>query len=102
MNWVAGWLPRALGEQGLTPLWLQPPSGSGKTAPYWLYWLSLVATGEARAAAGSRNRAARTAARIERMSPATAPRPKTCGLLPRQPGAERDLVHRGQGLGDRA
>src|SRR3954452_1054116 len=50
MNWVAGTLPCALGEQGEVPAFWQPASGSGNTRPRAEYSLSEVATGEAPAA----------------------------------------------------
>ena len=56
MNWVAGTLPWALGEQGSAPAAEQVASGSGKTRPSAWYSASLVATGVAAAGvAGSRH-----------------------------------------------
>ena len=52
MNCSAGTLPCALGEHGCTPVWRQPPSGSGNTRPSDGVGESSVATGVAAAAAG--------------------------------------------------
>ncbi len=53
MNWVAGTLPCAFGEQGDVPMRWQPASGSGNTRPRAWYSASVLATGVAAAVAGA-------------------------------------------------